>query len=187
MTAFSKNSRRPQPQKKLVTLADRIVDVLERWRVALEAEIDAEAAAEKRRGRSERLTVPPEMAARIRASCGEHRVAEVEAELVKLLRSPARVRRLRRLAVRPPAVRAALRLIREIEADLMRERVRERTIAGIDRARREGKRVGRPPALDARGLRRLRRLRASGRSQREIGKLLGIGQTTVRRALGLPA
>ena len=185
MTAFSKSSRRPQPQKKLVTLADRIVDVLERWR----AEVDAEAAAEKRRVRAERLTVPPEMAARIRASCGEPHVAEAEAELAKLLASPARVRRLSRLALRPPALRAALRLLREIEIEAARRRelMRARTKAGLERARREGKRAGRPRALDARGLRRLRRLRAAGKSQRKCAKILGIGQTSVRRALGRPA
>ena len=168
-------SRRPQ------RLADRVDEILERWRVEIDAEVDAKER-ERRRGRSERLTMSPAIAARVRASCGASCWAEVETELAKLLRSPARVRRLRRLALLPPAFRAALRLLREIEADLERER----TIAGIDRARRNGKRVGRPPALDAAGVRRLRRLRAAGRSQREIGKILEIGQTTVRRALGAP-
>ena len=113
--------------------------------------------------------------------CGEDRAAEVEAELAKLIASPARVRRLRRLAVPPPAFRAALKLLRELEAARRRS---ERTIAGVDRVRRQGKRVGRPPALDAAGVRRARRLRAGGKSTRAIARMLGIGQTSVRRALG---
>ncbi len=68
----------------------------------------------------------------------------------------------------------------ELEADL----TRERTVAGVARAVREGKRLGRPPALDAEGVRRLRRLRASGKTQRECAEMLGIGQTSVRRLLG---
>jgi len=68
----------------------------------------------------------------------------------------------------------------QLEADL----IRDRTIAGIAQARRNGKRLGRPPVLDADQVKRARRLRVSGHSTREIARLLEIGQTTVRRVLG---
>lgn len=67
----------------------------------------------------------------------------------------------------------------ELETDLLRERTR----AGVAAARRRGKRLGRPPALDAVGRDRVHRLRASGRSLREVARTLGCGVGTVRREL----
>ena len=69
----------------------------------------------------------------------------------------------------------------QLEADL----IRERTKAGVAAARRRGKRVGRPPVLDARQRARVLRLRASGKSLREVARLVGCGVGTVRRALAV--
>jgi DNA invertase Pin-like site-specific DNA recombinase len=57
----------------------------------------------------------------------------------------------------------------EFERDLIRERVR----AGLDRARAEGTRLGRPP-LDAEIVRRIRKMRRSGASVRQISKETGL-------------
>jgi DNA invertase Pin-like site-specific DNA recombinase len=67
--------------------------------------------------------------------------------------------------------------IAEFERDLIRERVS----AGLKAAKRRGQQLGRPPALDARGIARARRLRASGHSVRAIAGKLGVGSSTVQR------
>ena len=61
--------------------------------------------------------------------------------------------------------------------------IRERTIAGLEAARRRGAKLGRPAALDERQRARARRLRKAGRSLRQIADVLGASHTTVRRAL----
>ena len=68
-------------------------------------------------------------------------------------------------------------------AEFERDLIRERTLAGLEAARRRGKRLGRPRALDEQGRRRVARLRTSGHSLREIGELLGVSHPTVLRAL----
>ena len=67
----------------------------------------------------------------------------------------------------------------ELELEITRERV----LAGLETARRKGRRLGRPPALDRRGRARARRLRASGHSLTATAQLLGVGKATVFRAL----
>ena len=67
--------------------------------------------------------------------------------------------------------------IAEFEGDL----VRERTRAGLEAARKRGKRLGRPRALDRRGRERLDRLRRSGTSIRAIAKQLDVSPTTIQR------
>ena len=67
-------------------------------------------------------------------------------------------------------------------ASFERKRIIERTVAGMDRARRQGKHVGRPGALIDRT--RLSRLRYDeGLSLRQIAAKTGIPLTTVQRAL----
>jgi DNA invertase Pin-like site-specific DNA recombinase len=70
--------------------------------------------------------------------------------------------------------------IAQFEANLIRERTR----AGLAAARRRGKQLGRPRALDRQARQRARRLHDSGKSLRYIADLLGVGKTTVARALG---
>lgn len=66
-------------------------------------------------------------------------------------------------------------------AELERELIRERVQAGVQRAQRQGKRVGRPRrALD---LRAARLLLDQGHSVREVADLLGLPRTTLRERL----
>ena len=67
----------------------------------------------------------------------------------------------------------------QLEADLIRERTR----LGLERARREGKRIGRPTVVDA-GLReRITRLRKHGHSLRQIAAVLGLSKGVVQRVV----
>ncbi|MCI0887752.1 MAG: recombinase family protein [Chloroflexi bacterium] len=72
----------------------------------------------------------------------------------------------------------------EFELELIRERVK----AGMDRARRQGKRIGRPKVMDRRGFKNrfgaiLERLNAGDISRRKAAKELGIGYATLKRLL----
>jgi DNA invertase Pin-like site-specific DNA recombinase len=70
-------------------------------------------------------------------------------------------------------------------AELERSLIRERVAMGIQRARKEGKTLGRPRVeVDAR---RVARLREHGHSWRQITDLLGVSKGTAQRAVsGLP-
>ena len=72
-----------------------------------------------------------------------------------------------------------LAAIGEFELDL----VRERTQAGLEVARKAGKRFGRPPVTDRRRQERIKRLHRSGNSLRSIGRQVGVSASTVRRVL----
>ncbi len=72
----------------------------------------------------------------------------------------------------------------EFELELIRERVK----AGMDRARRQGKRIGRPKVTDRKGFSRrfnevLVRLNAGDISRRMAAKELNIGYATLKRLL----
>jgi DNA invertase Pin-like site-specific DNA recombinase len=67
-------------------------------------------------------------------------------------------------------------------AKLEREKIRERTLAGLARARKAGRVGGRPKAEDDYKLvERLRKLQAEGQSIRAIAGELGISPTTVSK------
>lgn len=68
-------------------------------------------------------------------------------------------------------------------AELERELIRERVVAGVAAARRRGSRLGRPRALDAQGVARARRMRRAGQSLAHVARVLGVGRETVRKAL----
>jgi len=72
-------------------------------------------------------------------------------------------------------------------AEFERDLIRERTQAGLAAARRRGKRLGRPSALDAAQRQRLRRLWKAGRSQRHIARVLDVSKGTVHREIRLLA
>ena len=59
----------------------------------------------------------------------------------------------------------------------------ERIKLGLERARAEGKRVGRPPALSAEQLEQCRRMDAEGAGQRQIARVLGCSPATVKKAV----
>ncbi len=72
----------------------------------------------------------------------------------------------------------------EFELEMIRERVK----AGMDRARRQGKRIGRPSVMDRRGFKKrfgavLERLLAGDTSRRDAAKELGIGYATLKRLI----
>ena len=71
--------------------------------------------------------------------------------------------------------------IRGAFAEYERELIRERTRAGMEAARRRGKRIGRPTVIDKQAAARIRRLTARGRSTREIAQVLGISKASVVR------
>ena len=64
------------------------------------------------------------------------------------------------------------------------EAIRRRTKAGMDRARAEGKHIGRPKVLDQASIAAAHRLHRDGVSKSEIADALKVSRTTVRRALG---
>ena len=71
---------------------------------------------------------------------------------------------------------------RRAVAELGRSLIAERVRAGLRNARAKGKRLGRPrKALDRA---RIARRRCSGASWAAIGRELGVGEGTVRRAAG---
>jgi len=69
--------------------------------------------------------------------------------------------------------------IAEFERDLIRERVS----AGMQAAKRRGKRFGRERKIGEQGAADLRQLLAEGRSQRQIARDLGVGRATVAREI----
>ena len=77
-----------------------------------------------------------------------------------------------------------LAAVAEFELEMIRERVK----AGMDRARRQGKRIGRPSVKERRGFKKrfgavLERLRTGQISRREAAKELGIGYATLKRLM----
>jgi DNA invertase Pin-like site-specific DNA recombinase len=76
------------------------------------------------------------------------------------------------------ALAGMLAVFAEFERDMIRERVR----AGLAYARSKGTRLGRPRSA-AQHATAARKLRAAGHSMRAIAGKLGIGATSVRRAL----
>ena len=68
--------------------------------------------------------------------------------------------------------------VAEFERDIIRERVR----AGLANARRNGKRLGRPPIM-AKVSQKIHTLKENGLSNRAIAIRVGVGEATVRRAL----
>ncbi len=73
-------------------------------------------------------------------------------------------------------------------AEFERALIVDRTQAGIEAARRRGKRIGRPPVFVS--VVKARQLFAAGLSQRQVAEELGVARTTLRKALdgkGLPS
>jgi len=67
-------------------------------------------------------------------------------------------------------------------AELERELIRERVLMGLERARKQGKKLGRPVGTKA-DLRKIRRLKGQGASVRAIADQLGVSKSTISRAL----
>lgn len=67
-------------------------------------------------------------------------------------------------------------------AELERDLIRERTVAGLAAAKRRGKRLGRRPTVEGDALDRARRMRKAGQSVRYIAGVLGVSKSAVARA-----
>ena len=76
------------------------------------------------------------------------------------------------------AMAGLLSVFAEFERDILRERVR----AGLDQARQQGKRLGRPPSAAFKAV-EARKLHRQGISKSEIARQLQISRTSVRRLL----
>ena len=68
-------------------------------------------------------------------------------------------------------------------AEFERELIRSRTDEGIERAKRLGKRFGRPERLDAGQKRKIAELYASGKTMPELAEDYGVGIGTIWRVL----
>ena len=69
-------------------------------------------------------------------------------------------------------------------ASFERDLIVERTRAGLEAAKRRGKKLGRPrKVFDRRQVERARRLKAVGKSVREIAQLIGVSSTMAHRLL----
>ena len=64
-----------------------------------------------------------------------------------------------------------------------REMIRERTLAGLDRAKKEGKTLGRKTVIDDDKVSHIRKLRSIGRSLRDIASEVGVSKGTVSNVL----
>ena len=71
-------------------------------------------------------------------------------------------------------------------AEFEREIIRERVCAGLEKARANGKRLGRP-TVPASVEHSIRAARQTGKGQLAIARELGVGVSTVRRVLGAEA
>jgi len=67
-------------------------------------------------------------------------------------------------------------------AELERSLIRERVVMGIERAKAQGKRLGRPPGTNANS-RKIQKLKSQGLSVRAIAKEMNISKSTVSRLL----
>ncbi|WP_454083462.1 recombinase family protein [Georgenia sp. Marseille-Q6866] len=68
-------------------------------------------------------------------------------------------------------------------AELERDLIRERTMAGLGAARAQGRTGGRPRVMDRDKLAVARARRANGESPTEIARALGVSRATVYRYL----
>jgi putative DNA-invertase from lambdoid prophage Rac len=76
------------------------------------------------------------------------------------------------------AMAGLLAVFAEFEREILRERVR----AGLDHARQQGKRLGRPPSVAHKAI-EVQKLHRQGINKSQIARRLNIGRTSVRRLL----
>ena len=70
-------------------------------------------------------------------------------------------------------------------AELERDMIRERTMAGLAAARAQGRTGGRPTVMDADALVAARARRIKGESPTQIAKALGVSRATIYRHLAI--
>ena len=70
-------------------------------------------------------------------------------------------------------------------SEFEREIIRERVLSGLERAKAQGKKLGRPRRDDAKRLAAIRKLRTQGIGILKIARQLGIGVSVVQRVVNL--
>ena len=81
-----------------------------------------------------------------------------------------------------PAGKAMFQML-GVFSEFEREIIRERVRSGLDRARAQGKKLGRPRRDDPKRLAAIRRLRKRGVGINKIARQLGIGVSAVQRTV----
>jgi DNA invertase Pin-like site-specific DNA recombinase len=81
-----------------------------------------------------------------------------------------------------PMGRGVLALLAAVAED-ERERLRDRTKAGMAAVRRRGRHVGRPPKLAPEQIDYARRMIVKGEGRAQVARSLGVDPATLRRAL----
>lgn len=79
-------------------------------------------------------------------------------------------------------IEGAMTIVRSL-AELERRRARDHAAEGQERARAEGRLIGRAPVASSELARRARSLREEGLSWRQVGRTLGVDDRTARRAV----
>lgn len=71
-------------------------------------------------------------------------------------------------------------------AQLRVDTIRENTLLGLEHARSQGRVGGRPSVMNSERIAAAQRMREEGQSWERIGRTLGVGASSVRRALNAP-
>jgi DNA invertase Pin-like site-specific DNA recombinase len=100
---------------------------------------------------------------------------------LKFLLSGAGTTPLEALDLTTPSGRALAGML-AVFAEFARGMLRERVRGGLERARGDGTRLGRPPTAASQAA-KVRSLRSRRLTQAEIARRLGIGESSVRRIL----
>lgn len=105
-------------------------------------------------------------------------------DLVEVRKVTVRVAGLGDFDARNPTTRLLWQVLGAV-AELERSLISERTLSGLAQAKRNGVRIGRPPAADDTARKMIRAMRASGVSVAKIGAAVSMSERTVRRVLAL--
>jgi DNA invertase Pin-like site-specific DNA recombinase len=81
-----------------------------------------------------------------------------------------------------PAGKAMFQML-GVFSEFEREIIRERVLSGLERAKSEGKKLGRPRRDDPKRLAAIRKLRGQGVGMIKIARKLGIGVSVVQRVV----
>jgi DNA invertase Pin-like site-specific DNA recombinase len=85
-----------------------------------------------------------------------------------------------------PAGKAMFQML-GVFSEFEREIIRERVLSGLERAKAQGKKLGRPRRDDAKRMAAIRKLRTQGFGILKIARTLRIGVSVVQRAVGAKA
>ena len=81
------------------------------------------------------------------------------------------------------SIRSLILSILTWAADFERKLISERTKRGLEKAKLEGKHIGRPRKLDEKKIKEIKRLRKKGLSIRSLAKIYNVSPRTIQRVL----